>query len=345
MNEPINLPRTETLRLEPDSISNFESQKTSGGSSLRWPIFIIIVALAGFLSYLYRLPQPPVSVSDDSDTTTSTMANPFDELDLQAKSVYVLDALSGAVLYEKNPETQLPLASLTKLMTAIIASETLPAYGIIQVGIEDIRKEGNSGLVVNEPWRLKDLIDFTLLSSSNDGASALAASVAAFEYGLGGLERAPNIDVMEDKMNAKAEELGLTQTYFTNETGLDNDETLSGSYGSARDMGNLMLYILRKNRGLIEATSYAQLNITSLSDRTHKAKNTDDLVRYIPGIIGSKTGFTDLAGGNLAVIFDLDFSRPIIAVVLGSSEKGRFEDMEELIEATHQYFAIQGTKR
>lgn len=317
-------------------------QKSTRSAALSYLMLLCAgAAVAVFIIYINFVKPPPSPISGASPVSLDKL-NPFLNLSLEAKAAYVVDTTTGAVLYEKNAEAQLPLASLTKLMTALVAVEVLPDYSIVPIGVKDIEKEGDSGFAVNEPWRLKDIVWFTLLSSSNDGASALANSVAAFENGLGGYERASTETVMENKMNDKAKEIGLIQTYFTNETGLDSGKSVSGGYGSARDMTKLFNYILRNHRDLLEVTAYDSLLFISLSDKKREAKNTNALVKTVPGIIASKTGFTDLAGGNLVVAFDLDFSRPIIAAVLGSSEEGRFADVSKIIDATALFFANGG---
>ncbi|MFC1775660.1 hypothetical protein ACFLY0_02315, partial [Patescibacteria group bacterium] len=106
--------------------------------------------------------------------------NPFENISIEAKAAYVLDLNSGEVLYTKNENQQFPLASVTKVMTALIATELAPNSGLkIRIAHDTLEPEGDSGFLVGELWRLKDMLDFTLVSSSNDGARA-AASVANF---------------------------------------------------------------------------------------------------------------------------------------------------------------------
>jgi len=132
-----------------------------------------------------------------------------------------------------------------------------------------------------------------------------------------------------DMMNKKAKEIGMKQTYFLNESGLDASENFAGSYGSAKDMALLFAYVLRSNHLLLEATSYEALDISSFEEN-HSASNTNKSIDNISGVIASKTGFTDLAGGNLVVVFDVGPLRPIIVSVLGSTAEGRFFDVEKL---------------
>ncbi len=141
-------------------------------------------------------------------------------------------------------------------------------------------------------------------------------------------------------MNEKAEELGLKQTYFINETGLDNG-ALSGGYGSAIDVSKLMEYLIENHSEILEATKYQEIEVDSL-DKTHTAVNTNFDVDQIPGLIASKTGYTSMAGGNLVIAFDASIGRPIVVVVLGSSIEGRFTDVSKLVEASRSY--VSGAK-
>ncbi|MEI6345993.1 MAG: hypothetical protein WCO79_02055 [bacterium] len=255
---------------------------------------------------------------------------------LEASAAYVIDTVTGEVLFSRNGTTSLPLASVTKLMTALTAYEQLPPSTVAVIRSSDIVQEGDSGLLANEHWRLKDLLDFTLLVSSNDGASALASASMAFSTS------SQDADIQKREfvtlMNQKAQKLGLTSTYFSNESGLDISSTTAGAYGSAKDMTTLFSYILDNHPEMIEATRYEKVSFTSIDDFRHPAKNTNEAVNAIPGLIGSKTGLTDLAGGNLVVAMDIGFQHPVIIAVLGSSEEGRFSDTEALASSTLAYF-------
>lgn len=251
-------------------------------------------------------------------------------VNITAKSAYVYDVSSRRVLYRKNELEQLPLASLTKLMMALTASDLFPASSEIKIKKEFLAEEGDNGLLADESWKLSDLLDFSLVVSSNDGARSVASVIGAMQlntedYNLGRKE-------FINMMNRKAQELGLSQTYYINESGLDVGST-SGGYGTAIDVANLLRYILEKKPELLEATRYKNLTIDS-EDKSHKAENTNKEVQEIPGLMASKTGYTDLAGGNLAVAFDSSMGRPIIVVVLGSTEQGRFKDIKTLVDAS-----------
>jgi D-alanyl-D-alanine carboxypeptidase (penicillin-binding protein 5/6) len=250
--------------------------------------------------------------------------SPFFGVEIQAKSAYVLDARTGEVLFSKNEEARLPLASLTKVMTAVVVSE-IPAETVVSFPNK-------------ERWKLKDLLDYTLVVSSNDGASALASAGGAFLSDRVETKKEKE-DSFVQEMNRKAKELGLLQTSYLNPHGLDVSDTLSGGYGSAKDTAHLFEYVLKNKPTLMEATGYGSLQIVSLDGIVHPAQNTDTLAREIPGLLASKTGYTDLAGGNLAIAFDVGPAHPVIVVAMGSTQEGRFTDVQKLVAASVQSVA------
>jgi D-alanyl-D-alanine carboxypeptidase len=262
---------------------------------------------------------------------------PFDNLKLGAKAVYVYDLLQHKVLFKKDEFVQLPLASLTKLMMALTAVELLPKNSEITINKEFLQEEGDTGLLVNESWKMKDLLDFSLVVSSNDGARSIASVAGAFDLQNADLDLGRKDFIR--KMNLKAQELGLKHTYFVNENGLDIGD-VSGGYGSAIDIATLMQYMLENEPDVLEATKYQSITVNSESE-THTGTNTNIDIGKIPGLLASKTGFTDMAGGNLAVAFDASIGHPIIVVVLGSTLDGRFDDVSKLVDASFKYVEEQ----
>lgn len=249
--------------------------------------------------------------------------NPYAKIDLEAKAAVVYDPDKNEILYSHNAYAPMPLASVTKIMTALAAYEGASPWQEITISPEILRAEGDSGLRRDERWRLADLIEFTLITSSNDGATALAAAGQTNFI---------------SKMNALAQQLGLEQTNFNNPTGLDLPTGEGGAYGSAFDVAKLMGYVLTNHPEILSATSQASWSVRSDSQLNHFASNTNTLARALPGLFASKTGYTDAAGGNLAVAVDLGLREPVIVVVLGSSEAGRFRDVNQLLTATSQLF-------
>jgi D-alanyl-D-alanine carboxypeptidase len=251
--------------------------------------------------------------------------DPFVGMEVEAKSAVVWDAREDRVLFAKNENTQLPLASLAKIMTARVA--LLGGGDVAVVTRKAISEEGDSGLLVGEKWRMSDLARLTLVSSSNDGASSLAAAWVGAEKVQG------ETTSFVETMNEETRSLGLNETYFLNETGLDISPSLSGAYGSAKDIAKLFYSTVAMYPEIFEATSRREFKTLSLENRAHEFKNTNTEVEKTIGIIASKTGFTDIAGGNLAILIDVGINHPIAIVVLGSSERGRFHDIKKLADA------------
>jgi D-alanyl-D-alanine carboxypeptidase len=264
------------------------------------------------------------------NTKVKAKINPFENLSLQGKGIMVFDAANNKEIFSKNPDEPLPLASLTKVLTAVVAEKKLGDKDQVEITKEDLTPEGDSGLLVGDKWKAEDLRDFTLLTSSNDGAFALAAISEA-------KNNAPKSDFIKE-MNDTASMAGLTKSRFFNEHGLDinTKEGKGGAYGSARDMVALFRYTLKNYPEILESTRYRNLIISS-TNKTYDAENTNILIDNIPNVIASKTGYTELAGGNLVVAYDAGLNHPIIISVLGSTEEGRFEDVQKLVSATMKY--------
>ena len=307
---------------------------TARSSEIRF--FAVLALFLSFLlvgSFIFGSKAKRMDVS----VPTETASGRFPTVTLEAKAAYVYDARTKTVLFAKNENTRLPLASLTKVMSALVAQDTSPLYGTVTISGEALQAEGDSGLYRDEQWSLKNLLDFSLVTSSNDGMRAVALS-------LGALSRADATsgEIINDfvgEMNRKAGELGLKNTYFWNETGLDESDVKGGAYGTARDISALLEYILAHHSELFRATREVTTTFQSLDNYSHIAKNTNDVVAEIPGLLASKTGFTDTAGGNLIFAFDPELGRPIIVSILGSTEKGRFEDAHTLVGAVMGYIS------
>lgn len=249
----------------------------------------------------------------------------FDNIDLKAKSALIMKINTGEIIFEKNIHSRLPLASLTKLMTALVAEEMRDLEILIPITKDAVLQEGDSGLIINEKFKASVLRDLMLLGSSNDAAYALAD-------GLGG-----SVEQFVKQMNKEAEKLGLSDSVFANPTGLDiNNETEPGAIGTAFDLSKLSLFILKNYSYIFDITTKKEAVFLSESGLSHKIENTNELVLEIPGLIGGKTGFSDLGGGNLLIIADISFNEPYLFIVLGSTYEGRFEDMKKLYQAVVQ---------
>ncbi len=259
----------------------------------------------------------------------------FKGISLIAKAAYVYDVNAKKVLFEKNGNIPLPLASLTKAVAALMVAESNGSKTrSVTIGANDLGEEGDSGLQEGEKWKLKDLLSFTLMVSSNDGARSLANVYSLFLKESG----KNKANTLVDAMNQKADFLNLKTLSFNNPTGLDaGDGSLIGGEGSAEDIALLFDYATKHHPDIYEATKYPELNFSS-DILVHQAINTNVITGKIPNIVAGKTGYTELAGGNLIVEFDKGLNEPIIMVVLGSTFDGRFSDMLLLASSTMQTY-------
>ncbi len=249
------------------------------------------------------------------------------EVEVRGKAAYVWDVKGQRALYSKNEDTALPLASITKLMTALLAYELVAADTDVKLSSRAISQEGGDGLAAGEDFTMGQLNRLALISSSNDAAFALGASAGAL---LG--DQDPSRQFIEG-MNIKADELKLETLVFKNTTGLDISTSEPGAVGSAKDVSYLMEYILNNYPELIEATTLGGARIYNSQGEYHDIENTNEVIYAIPNLLGSKTGYTDLAGGNLTIAFDAGMDRPIIVTVLGSTREERFTDVLRLVNA------------
>lgn len=258
----------------------------------------------------------------------------FAGLMIEAKAGIIIDMKTGTVLYEKNADVQLPLASITKVPLVLAAAEVLEPERVITIPYY-AGGTGESGhLTKGEEWRVREIVDFTLVSSSNNGAGILADAADSALREL--YPEAPAGSATLWRMNDLAQDLNLKSTTFLNVSGLDLSTTQAGALGSARDVATLMAYAASSQPSLFAATARDHVLLTAVRGSAQNALNTNDAQGAIAGLIMGKTGFTDLAGGNLAVVFDVGLARPVVAVVLGSSEDGRFTDMQKLVLAAQK---------
>lgn len=318
-----------------DEILKNNIKKILSSPQLQRVFWGVLIAFIGLIMSISSPSETLHTVQKNDSTIYNSTINPFDRLVIEGEAAIVWDVVRQEALYSKNATTQLPLASLTKIMTAIVATEELKENNIITITSEAIIKEGDSGLFVGEKWRLKDLIDLMLITSSNDSASALASAVTLFNSSL---EHPAVKNLFINKLRDKVNEIGMDQTFFINESGLDISNDISGAYGSAEDVSKLFSYAIKYYPALIEGTRYKSQEIISLDEISHHATNTNKSIEKLPAIIASKTGYTEIAGGNLAVAYEMGPMHPMIVVVLGSSRDGRFVDVEKLIDASFKYF-------
>ena len=259
------------------------------------PALISLVAVVlVIVGAMWHPSNLPILITKKLGAQTASVSLSVPDTSLLAHAAVVYDARTGEILFSKNPSAQLPLASITKLMLVLTAMKALPLNTIITITPDMLKPEGDSGFKVGEQWSLTKLVDAALVSSSNDAATALALTV-----GRGSMTEAVAL------MNKNARILGLPQTYFLNPTGLDQSITFSGAYGSAQDIAKLFAYLIAHYPDAVAGTTRDDMLLMSEKGANVRAQNTNEALGQIPGLIAGKTGYTDLAGGNLAVAFDL----------------------------------------
>jgi D-alanyl-D-alanine carboxypeptidase (penicillin-binding protein 5/6) len=271
-------------------------------------------------------PSAPLVVANETIATIATIEN----ISIEGTAAFVYDVKGKKALYVKGADKVLPLASITKLMTALVAYELIDEKKAVTVQAAAVSQSGASGLMAGERIKAQALSDYSMLASSNDAAYALAAAVgSAIDVGD------PN-QTFVNAMNIRAEELGLNNFIFYNPTGLDIDQKQAGAFGTAREVTFLMEYVLNNYPNILEPSTFTATRVYNEAGSYHSAENTNPIVTQIPNLLGSKTGYTDLAGGNLTIAFDAGFNRPVIVTVLGSSFDGRFTDVKKLVNAVTQ---------
>lgn len=253
----------------------------------------------------------------------------FDGIEISARAAIVYDLATGEVLYEKNAEAQLPLASLTKLLTLYAAADALSADAPVVITEKALMTEGESGFALGDTFSFEDAAKFAVVASSNDAAEAIAEAAAKVSDAANGTAL----------MASAASSIGLTQTYALNGTGLDENGRISGGYGSAHDIAVLAGALLKRVPGIMRATINPSVTAASYNGNSYTLKNTNPGTDHVPGLLLSKTGYTDLAGGNLAIVFDAGIGHPVAVVVLGSTRDERFVDVNRLVRATASEFA------
>jgi D-alanyl-D-alanine carboxypeptidase len=253
----------------------------------------------------------PISAPAYAPIRNTTVESPV----LDANAALLVHADSGRVLFEKNSTALVPIASLTKLLSAIVATDLFERSEIVTVASGSVRVDGlKQTLYLGERMAVGELITMMLVESSNDAAYALASY--AHEQGIDFVER----------MNAKAALLGMERCTFTNPAGLDDT-----AFCSAGDLLRLVRFTLRTAPQLWPIMSAPSLTVQSADGRfAHELKSTNELLGTMDGIVGGKTGYTDGALGCLILVVKIpEKSDTLISIVLGS--RGRFSDTRTLV--------------
>jgi serine-type D-Ala-D-Ala carboxypeptidase (penicillin-binding protein 5/6) len=233
---------------------------------------------------------------------------------IRAPEAILVDAATGAVLYQKHPDRRRQIASTTKLMTAFLALRgTRPDQVLTAVPYSAQAAESTLGLEAGERMTVHDLMRALLLASANDAAATIARGVAGSQ------------DAFVERMNAEARRLGLADTSYANPIGLDDP----GNYSTARDLVTLARLLLR-DRTFAGVVDLPRARLTSGS-HPRVVVNRNELVRSHPFVDGVKTGHTRQAGYVLVGAASRAGAR-VLSVVMGEpSEAARNAETLELL--------------
>ena len=213
------------------------------------------------------------------------------ESELYARSAVLMDGDSGRILFDKNGEEVLPMASTTKIMTCILALELSDPEDLCQVSdLAAAQPKVHLGMRSGESYRMEDLLYSMMLESHNDSAVCVAEHVGGSVEGFARL------------MNRKAEEIGCTDTHYVTPNGLDGEDEGGVHATTAADLARVLRYCVTQSEQrekFCEITGTAQWSFTDVSGtRSFTAVNHNTLFQLTDGVISGKTGFT----GNAAVI-------------------------------------------
>jgi serine-type D-Ala-D-Ala carboxypeptidase (penicillin-binding protein 5/6) len=257
----------------------------------------------------------------------------YQDIKLWAGSSVVLDVGSNSLLHYEDGRKRTQIASLTKMMTAILAMEkisdpekevvTIPQGAMMLPGtVVGCPRSGYcvaNRLYAGEKIYAMDLIKAMLMNSANDAAYSLAVHIAGSE------------EKFVDMMNEKARSMGLKDTHFCTASGLEIDGQEDQCYSTAYDIARIGA-VSMDHKEIWQIMRIPEVQIYSVSgDYMHQLKNTDLLLDQLPNCLGGKTGFTPLAGKSLLLgVTDPSGKHKIIAVILNDDQ--RWEDMKALID-------------
>lgn len=276
-------------------------------------VFIII------LTIVLLLPTTIVHANDNNDLS----------LGASAKSVVLMEASTGQIIYQRNANEKLHPASMTKMMSMLLIMEAIEKGSIkwtdMVTASENASGMGGSQILLEtgEKMSVDDLFKGIAIASGNDAVVALAEKVAGTE------------DAFVKMMNDKAKELGLKNTNFKNPHGLDTTD----HYSSAYDMAMIGKELV-KHEKVLEYSSIYEYYLRDGTDRKTWLVNTNKLVRFYDGVDGLKTGYTKEAGYCLTATAMKNGMR-IIAVVMGEPDsKTRNKEVTELLDYAYAQYDL-----
>ncbi|OGE64082.1 hypothetical protein A3J13_01130 [Candidatus Daviesbacteria bacterium RIFCSPLOWO2_02_FULL_36_8] len=236
---------------------------------------------------------------------------------ITAKSAIFLDSKDGTILYSKNINEKLPIASLAKVMTVLISLEHKKMEDDFTISKRATEMEPDEMILLpEETLTLKELLYGIFLVSANDAAEVLAESVTG------------NRDEFIKLMNKKAKQLGMENSYFANPTGLDEDD--NNSFSSAYDLAILARFLIHHYPEVVEISKTPYIFIPETeSHQSYEMWSGINLLTTYPGVVGFKTGYTPDAGLTLITLARID-GHEVIGVLLGS--EARRDEARELLD-------------
>lgn len=289
-------------------------------------VFLIFLLIFTTFNVVYADDYDEELETDDLELI-ETVAPVNSEVSINSRAAIVFERNSHMVLYEKNADSTRPMASTTKIMTCIVVLQNADLSKVATISKKSANIGGSQiGFKAGDKITIHDLLYALMLKSGNDAAIALAEEVGG------------SVEGFADMMNKKAEELGLTNTHFVTPHGLDSSE----HYTTAKELALLTDYALKipKFKEIVGMHSY---NLT-INNQPRTINNTNELLGYLNGVYGVKTGFTNGAGRCLVTSTkrgDMD----IICVVLGAdTKKYRSQDSMKLIEYAFKNFQLADLK-
>ena len=243
-----------------------------------------------------------------------------DSLNLSSESAILMDYKSGKILYEKNTQEKLPMASMTKIMSMLLIMESIEngtlSYEDKVLISENASSMGGSQvfLQAGEQYTVNDLLKCIAISSANDAVVAMAEKISG------------SVDAFVDLMNKRVKELGLKNTNFANPHGLDNENHYSTAYDMAIIAKELLNY-----EDILKYTSIYEDYLTKPDGSEIWLVNTNRLVRFYDGVDGLKTGYTTEAGYCLTATAKKGDLRLISVVMKSPSAEDRSSDTSTLL--------------
>ena len=282
--------------------------------------YIISLFLAlGFLAVFAFFPIEKSSQLLQKPTIKQSWPQP----EIEAEAAMAQNLVTGKILFSKNSDIALPLASLTKIVTLLVVLDHNNLDEPVLISKDAIAIPEPSSLRAGEYLKVRDLAAMAMVESSNDAVYALFEHTYKKNRILPEYAEGWFLNLMREK----AKSMGTHSMNFENVTGLDISLTIPGAYGSTEDI--LRLAKINIASRLWQFGSVRE--VVSSKDIRHILKLTNMLDSDLTSLVGAKTGYTDLAGGNLLIIVEYPLGNPIGIVVLGSSENGRFEDVKKIL--------------